>query len=627
MQPHHQQSPSIRAGNSIDAGFPTTEKDTTVVTIVTAETSSQQDTTPTRNYRKNAPVLGFVGLGGVLLAAALSTVVLIFSNGKRKEQWLVAPNIILSGLNSFASIMLAIAVAQGASISWWRRAMNGSTVKDLHRSWGFSSSIKTVVCNLGSFNVIALAALATKLAIVDSLLLQKAFSTTGVGWYETVNTVIGVSPKVFPTTGILEGDQTVQLTEHFKEVVMEWLVGSGDLYFDGEVANFRKCNGICAGPMEMLGFEMTCSDFSESTVEYSMSNSSDPSNRAFYTTWGMTLPGSEQDYSAIDLDYGYTTTVSSEDSETCQAVFRERTCKFRPALVDCTFYFIDVQDFGVADAVTHNGLWLYPDPVFESNYTMNDISYTQSSKQSYMCSVVRTLPQQDGLDVTDGNSTVGGLQFALAGHLSSSFVMDYSNTTGTWTVKQEGMIPLIETVTTPSKAGGCDFTFYDPMDYIAARTNQLTFALSMRAFEDFVDNSDIDIYDNFKVGDKVTFYDSDAIGEMELLNDSFRTYSTIQYQTNFYFLAGGLISMAVVIACVLPSFWGYWEIDATPTLGPFEIATAFRTPGLDAEDNHRRSSDGPAPIPVVIKSMGKKQVVPDGELKGRLVIRETEVRE
>lgn len=65
-------------------------------------------------------------------------------------------------------------LANGCAIAWWRRLLKGATIKDLHRSWTFSTSIKDAVFAGKYVNVIALAALTAKLTIIDGILMQEA---------------------------------------------------------------------------------------------------------------------------------------------------------------------------------------------------------------------------------------------------------------------------------------------------------------------------------------------------------------------------------------------------------------------------------------------------------------------
>lgn len=104
------------------------------------------------------PYTGFGALLGVVICSAAAVAVVYASNGKAKSQWKIkaAPNVLLSIFNSLASILVTMAVGQGIAISWWRRAMKGTTVENLHHSWSFSSSIAAIVKQYKFFNIIAL---------------------------------------------------------------------------------------------------------------------------------------------------------------------------------------------------------------------------------------------------------------------------------------------------------------------------------------------------------------------------------------------------------------------------------------------------------------------------------------
>jgi hypothetical protein len=78
-------------------------------------------------------------------------------------------------------------LGNGVAIAWWRKMLKGSaTIKDLHRSWSFSTSIKNIAFAGKYFNLIVLAALTTKLTIIDSTLMQKVFLNY-VGIHRPVN--------------------------------------------------------------------------------------------------------------------------------------------------------------------------------------------------------------------------------------------------------------------------------------------------------------------------------------------------------------------------------------------------------------------------------------------------------
>ncbi|KAK6439679.1 hypothetical protein LTR95_004121 [Oleoguttula sp. CCFEE 5521] len=53
---------------------------------------------------------------------------------------------------------------------------------------------------------------------------------------------------------------------------------------------------------------------------------------------------------------------------------------------------------------------------------------------------------------------------------------------------------------------------------------------------------------------------------------------SIHYNTRFLYVMGAIISTVVCVLSVLPTYWGYWQLGRKVSLGPFEIAHAFRSP-------------------------------------------------
>jgi hypothetical protein len=99
-------------------------------------------------------------------------------------------------------------LGNGIAIAWWRKALKGSSIVDLHRSWVFSTSFKGVVSSVRYFNIIALAALAAKLTMIDSSLMQRATSTyMALESPRVVSNVTGFVNLTFPVTGTVAGVQ------------------------------------------------------------------------------------------------------------------------------------------------------------------------------------------------------------------------------------------------------------------------------------------------------------------------------------------------------------------------------------------------------------------------------------
>jgi hypothetical protein len=74
-------------------------------------------------YLARFPWMGFLGLLGVLICALINVAVLISSNGVSSSVWplQIAPHTIVNTIQSVSSLCLALAIAEGVSIAWWRK--------------------------------------------------------------------------------------------------------------------------------------------------------------------------------------------------------------------------------------------------------------------------------------------------------------------------------------------------------------------------------------------------------------------------------------------------------------------------------------------------------------------------
>ena len=74
-------------------------------------------------YRARFPWMGFLGLMGVLVCAMINVAVLIGSDGVSESVWphQVAPHTIVNTIQAVSSLFLALAIAEGVSIAWWRK--------------------------------------------------------------------------------------------------------------------------------------------------------------------------------------------------------------------------------------------------------------------------------------------------------------------------------------------------------------------------------------------------------------------------------------------------------------------------------------------------------------------------
>lgn len=129
-------------------------------------------------WRNQWPWVGFAGFITLIVATAMAIAILGVSNHKRVKDWPfetypIQPNVLLNIANQVQNLGLITMIGQGLAIAWWRKALKGSSLETLHRNHAYSYSFYAIITSGRKFNIVALAALMTKFAVVDSTLFQK----------------------------------------------------------------------------------------------------------------------------------------------------------------------------------------------------------------------------------------------------------------------------------------------------------------------------------------------------------------------------------------------------------------------------------------------------------------------
>lgn len=230
-------------------------------------------------FIRRFPWVGLGALAGVFACMAAAIIVLWVSNGKSQtskagNRWpkQIAPSVILSGLSSISSLCFSLAIANGVAIAWWRQTLKGATIKELHKSWSFATSMKEVFLAGRKFNTIALAALTAKLAIIDGVLMQSATKTeydNDPARYNVSKAIMAATYDAIPVTGWVSPGNNGPgfMTDALRENVNSWRtdilnpeVVSGAIY---------GCDGVCFANITGAGFEFDCDEPVTTAIDWS----------------------------------------------------------------------------------------------------------------------------------------------------------------------------------------------------------------------------------------------------------------------------------------------------------------------------------------------------------------------
>lgn len=560
------------------------------------------------------PTTGIGALVGIIICSVCAVVIIATSNGKAKSEWKLhaAPNVLVNIFSAVASVLVTMAVGQGIAISWWRRAMRGTTVQDLHFSWSFGSSMMSLVTGWKFWNVMALTALCTKFAIIDSTLFQKALST---------RTALGPSTQIqapvyplmeFPPTGTLNEDGNATASMNFAMTWDTLYWTQSDTSIDSyDLNGFFECAGLCDLTYRGVGFESICTmtnvsaDRSQEEVGSGAPNANLQMDVGFEQRW----PTSEKNYSWISMQW---TSWSSDlfnsgdnTSATCGGRFVNLSCELRPSVID---YPISMRNssYSKREAKSKDSeFYIFLGPLNDTAGTLQGLYYIQdftTERQVPNFTVVNNIDVQEQ-QIPGGNTSIGGIVYALQNYYASRSTVSYDNTTlvDPTTGKPETAVqPILKTTGMLSSLNqladtgdGCPTSYTFDYNSMLQSINTLMVLVSDDVFLRPNYTGDWGAYDDY--------YNN-------YTDDTYRMVNATQFKDETYYVSrmafawGALASTLVVVALILPSYWKFWELGRKVTLGPFEIANAFEAPAFSHVHRGAGHVDG------VIAAVGKEKV-------------------
>ncbi|KZF24777.1 hypothetical protein L228DRAFT_281818 [Xylona heveae TC161] len=527
---------------------------------------------------EHVPWLAFVCLAISLGCMALSTSILVISNGQPVESWRVQPPVILAIASAAANVALTCALSQGLTISWWYKALRGGTVGDLHRIWKFET-LWACICAGRHFNIIALATILVSVAVIDGPLLQRA-STVGTSQFSQSVTLDLPIAQQLPTgyTSMMLGrvNYPAVLNAPFAQILQDYSQRK-------PITVDAGCNGTCSTTVQGAGFAIDCDPPATSHVNYTamymlQHQTYDPS-----PVFNVSLEWSGGNYAVTSdpttatpeqliLSVGYSHTTD------CAGDFITRKCVLSEAIVE------------------------YPLQLDQRTVS----TFTNPTPHLNVVSKGNSTPDVAPTYLPNENVTLGG--FALAGT-----DMFYTNT-GLMFVGAAGMYQLVgfntfasRYIIDPNFYMNCQFAWHDPTDDILDALNEIMFRSALAT----APLSDPTVYID-SPSSSSSSSSSSPTSSSASKRSSFHTHQTpsaVQasnhtvYVSHFKYLAGALVVMSLGILSVLPTFNGFWHIGRHVTLSPIETAKAFNAPILRTKPSHSNAN-----MTQLLSLLGKKRV-------------------
>ncbi|KAL9095224.1 MAG: hypothetical protein Q9165_002480 [Trypethelium subeluteriae] len=234
-----------------------------VAAVATGDTDHSLDVIRPRNWEfgssSRTPILELVAVMSSLLLAALSAFVLVYSRGKPINTWNPTPAVYLSVISTIFNNVIRYAVARGLVISWWNQALRGTTLKDLHLTWEYGTSMKSVYLT-PSFRVskVRLIGIFASLLAATGPLLQRASSiiTVQQNFPTEANLPIRLQP-MWNLTSYFNQDSDDAITFYQPEMGGALLGMTNKLPMN--MPTNATCDAICHANVTIAGFDRDCS--------------------------------------------------------------------------------------------------------------------------------------------------------------------------------------------------------------------------------------------------------------------------------------------------------------------------------------------------------------------------------
>lgn len=490
--------------------------------------------------------------------------------------------------------------------------MKGATVEDLHKSWSFGSSMLALVTGWKFWNVMALTALCTKFAIIDSTLFQKSLSTrTALG--PPGNTTAPTFPlETFPVTGLLNdaGNATASMSYAMTYDTMYWTLSDASIsanYLQG----FYDCAGLCSLTYRGVGFQSTCTmtNVSASRDRTEVTSNAPNANLQMNLDFEQRWPTPEKNYSWINMEWiSWSSDFDNSGynhSATCGGRLVNLTCELRPAIID---YPVSMRNSSYARRESKDKdveFYVFPGPVNVTTGTLQELLDMDDFTVDHQVpnfTVVQTIdvPEQQA---PSGNTSLGGIVFALQSYYQASSTVSFDNITTidpTTGKPKTRLQPVLNTNGMMASINqnqdwkdNCPIGYSFDYNTMLQNINTLMILVS----------DDIYLRDNFTApwGDVSDYY-YNYTNDVGVWTDTIQFKDETYYVSRMPFAWGAFASTLIVVALIIPSYWGFWKLGRKVTLGPFEIANAFDAPAFSHVHRGAGHVDG------VIAAVGKEKV-------------------
>lgn len=502
-------------------------------TAATAAIESDRNNPWNPGARARFPWLGALALFSAIACIVAIAVVMAKSHQTHVDSWRIRVPVLFAILSGVANVFIRFALSEGAEITWWTKALEHSSIRDLHYNWAYGNSLIDVVLSKGPFNLIRLASFIVTFIFIDGPLLQRALVEEPSVASRSVSITVPISPAQFVSggTGIWrDQERKVQFyTPDFAQTVVEEKNKT-------EITLGNKYErGTYDATILAAGFDMSC-------------------NKTFVpaplSTKNMSGFGFTQDDIAFFIDVA---SIDNPDDPKRTHVLGDHIVT--PANIIATVAY-------KANTPSDSGLFKHFCSIFEAivPYPIRIINNTVTLRQEEFANLnnaskpVRR-PIEDGR-IPFSKSTVGGFRMNLKDDYGITLLRDsfdnFSNPIQNFYANPKGNGRLYLT----AAATGDEITVNkNPMPDMIAVLRNLAFRWAVKT-SNFSQDADPDRANSQKIN--ATLVEPISI-----------------YTVKPLYGVAAIAVMLLNLSVIIPTFHGYWHLGRRTSLSPIEIAKAF----------------------------------------------------
>ena len=493
------------------------------------------------------PLVGLFAICFAVLQIIASYAVLKTSHHDAVANWKYQPTVYLAILTAISNKALAFAVVQGTVITWWLKAVRGTTLNAMHQDWANGLFLYKAVASGRKFNALALACICANLVAMDGPLLQRASSVKLEVPQNPVPLSISIMPElpsyfsgwaVYASLPSIIGD----FSPDFLPVLRDYESGT-------PIRGIAGCSGTCS---VIVRAPVLAVDHCFTSIAYRNYSTPLSVQEAKIFNTSHVLPADRRLFGIVAwVEDGTTEHLALQTllpdqaaTDTCAGNVNKTTCYLVSAIGE---YNVSVTD----------GVVKFHEPP----------SYPKIISRANNTAITPDTIERFGLRYAEGStyirSTLAGLSMTMNWQFSQQLSLAPALVPGDTpaminTQASPQWIPLqyITNYKAWDNTVACAPAFRDPRDDMMAALNELMFRTGVFAAQS--SNS--------------SFLQMDA-GLTAYYSTMGKALSPINvFESDFAYFAGAAAVEGSCILAILFTFYGWWHLGRSCTFSPLELA-------------------------------------------------------